>query len=226
MSDAYIPAISGAFDRKVYNDYLQVRKGIVTAVSPLTVTVSNVAITNVNKMPSYVPIVGDIVRIEVDGTAWTITDRYNTLPQAIGASVKLNTNQLVSNATIVTVGMNTDVQDAYGYGNGTTGLVVPTGHDGQFIISAHFRWENAAITNPILAIFVNSTPIVRDAPLAAAASPPFFEQHATTLWPCVAGDVIVVTARHDTGVTRTVSGVTAGGTDPTGPWLEMWRIGP
>jgi hypothetical protein len=119
--------------------------------------------------------------------------------------------------------MDTVVEDAFGYKSGNT-LVVPVGHAGKFILSAHCRWENAAVTNPTFMIAVNSVVVVRDAPLVATASPAFFEQHCVTPWTCADGDIIKMQARHDSGVARNISAVTAGGTDPTGPIIEMWRI--
>lgn len=69
------PAVNNLVGRKTPYEYIQTRRGTVSTVSPLTVQMADgTFVTELERLPSYTPHVGDLVRIEVDGMAWTITD--------------------------------------------------------------------------------------------------------------------------------------------------------
>jgi hypothetical protein len=216
LSQAQVDLVS----RRTEGDPAAMRRATVTGTNPFTISMNGVSVVSPPKLPSYVPIVNDIVLVLMDGAAPLVIDRLNTLAQAIGAKIRNNANNVITPSVQTTLTMTTAVEDAYGYRSGST-LVVPVGHGGKFILSAHARWDASAPVNGIIAIMVNGTPVVRDAPQAAVA---FLEQHCETLWTCAAGDIVRLDASHTSASNRTISTVTAGGTDPTGPILEMWRL--
>lgn len=53
------------------------RRGTVTATSPLTVELSTGITLPVGCLPRVNPIVGDIVKVEVDGASWTVVDKVS-----------------------------------------------------------------------------------------------------------------------------------------------------
>jgi len=163
-----------------------------------------------------------------DGTSW-IPDQTPGL--VVGCRIRRNTDQSISAGATSTIVHTTVVEEqllagtstSY-FNTGNANFIVPTGHGGRYWIGAHMRWAGSPQTaNPILTIYINGIPIVRDAP-GTNPAPGFFEQHCSTIWNLNAGDSISMTATNGGGSAVSVSAVTAGGTDPTGPILEVWRI--
>lgn len=149
----------------------------------------------------------------------------------VGARVWRNTSQAFTINVTATVVMTSTLLETLLAGTSTSfydaasgGIKIPAGHGGDYILTGHARWDGtAAGANPILAIFVNGLPVVRDAP-GSNPAPVFLEQKATTTWRLNAGDVVTLGAFQGSSGRSISSTSPASGTDPVGPTLEVWRI--
>lgn len=162
-----------------------------------------------------------------DGTSWIqVQGSGGAAGVAYGARLRRNVDQAFTGTTttVVMTTLMAEVTPGETWNHPASGgMKVPVGAGGRYFLSAHCRWEAGQVANSALIIFVNSVPIVRDAP--GQPSTQYFEQHCAVAWTLNDGDVITLGANQNAGVSRNMSAVwPAAGTDPGGPILEAWKI--
>lgn len=144
-----------------------------------------------------------------------------------GCAVYHNASQAIAGAgTGAALAFNTEETDTDGYHDTVTNnsrITVPTGLGGLYCVTAYCRWESGSVTTPIVGVWKNGVPVVRQVGFTTTYAS-FFA--STTLF-LAAGDYVQMFAAHFTGANRNVDVVTpaAAGIDPRSPYLSAFLVG-